>query len=451
MATSVPGLTLILLGLGAVVAMLLAPRARPGVVRVAAALSLAAALVAAVLRFHASVVPGNMLVDDGMNRLGQALVCLTALGALAFLRPGAAAREAPALLLLAALGAVLLCGAVHAATLFLGLELVTLSLVAMFVLPMSRPALEAGYKLLILGGIGAATLLLAVALSYAATGVLSLDAWSGRGPLVSLGTALLLAGLAFKLALVPFHMWTPDAFSGAPAAAAAFAGTGSKIGVTILLLRLDAAGPPEPLWSVGLALLAGASILLGNLQALRQTSVTRMLGYSSIAHSGYIIAIVAAGSALVPEAALFYLSGYALALIAAMCAAADTGRDSHLGELRGLVWSRPLVGGALAVSLLSLAGLPASVGFFGKFYLFTALISREAWGLLIVAAVGSALGLYFYARFAAAVFRQGPDWPPHELCWTDAAVLLLCSLIILGTGLFPTSLLDLVRMSVNPG
>jgi NADH-quinone oxidoreductase subunit N len=233
-------------------------------------------------------------------------------------------------------------------------------------------------------------------------------------------------------------MWTPDAFSGAPAAAAAFAGTGSKIGVAILLLRLDAAGPPEPVWSVGLALLAVASILLGNLQALRQTSVTRMLGYSSIAHSGYIVAIVAAASTLVPEAVLFYLAGYALALIAAMCAASYAGRDCHLGA-------------ALSISLLSLAGLPASAGFFGKFYLFTALIRGEAWGLLIAAAAGSALGLYFYARFAVAIFRQGPERSSHDLGWADAAVLLLCSIAILGFGLNPTPLLDLIRFSVHSG
>jgi NADH-quinone oxidoreductase subunit N len=176
-----------------------------------------------------------------------------------------------------------------------------------------------------------------------------------------------------------------------------------------------------------------------------------MLGYSSIAHSGYIVAIVAAASTLVPEAVLFYLAGYALALIAAMCAASYAGRDCHLSDIRGLIWSRPVVGAALSISLLSLAGLPASAGFFGKFYLFTALIRGEAWGLLIAAAAGSALGLYFYARFAVAIFRQGPERSSHDLGWADAAVLLLCSIAILGFGLNPTPLLDLIRFSVHSG
>jgi NADH-quinone oxidoreductase subunit N len=440
-------LPLIVLGTGAVLAMLLAPRARADTVRAAAGLALVVALAAALRRMGTPDLSSAMLVDDGLARLGQALVCATGLGTLAFLRPARPAREGPALVLLATLGAAVLCKANHAATLFLGLELATLSLIALFVLPLTRPALEAGYKLLILGGIGAATLLFALALTYAATGSLTLQAWAGRGMLVSLGTALLMAGLAFKFALAPFHMWTPDAFSGAPAAAAALAGTASKIGVAVVLVRLDAAGPPEPLWHMGLALIAGGSILLGNLQALRQTALPRMLGYSSVAQSGYVAAIVASGGAGGPTAVMFYLAGYAPALIAALCVAASLGPQARPEDLHGLAWRNPLMGAVLALALMSLAGLPISVGFFGKYYLFAALIRAGAWGLLAVAALGTGLGVYVYIRFLAAAFRTAPSSAPLPLPMAEGTVLVAGAAILLGLGLYPGPLIAALRLA----
>lgn len=440
---------LIALGVGAVVAMLLAPGVDRRAVRGIAAIALATSVALAVLRIGtpATVVHG-LFLDDGMARFGTVLVGLSGLAALAFLRPALPAREAPALVLLATLGAAVLCGASHAATVFLGLELVTLALISMFVLPLTRDALEAGYKMLILGGAGAGTLLFGFALVYAATGTLALDGWSQRGMLVSLGAALMLAGVAFKFSLVPFHMWTPDAFSGAPAAAAAFAGVGSKIAVALVLLRIDAAGLPEPAWSLGLAWMGAASILLGNLLALRQVSITRMLGYSSIAHSGYLAVILASGAVSAPEAVLFYIASYAPALIAGLCVAALLGGTATLEDARGLLWHRPLAGIAFVLSLLSLAGLPAAVGFFGKFYLFTALIQGQAWALLAIAATGSALGIAYYARFAAVACRQGTRDGVPAPRWPDGAVLTACAAVILALGIYPMPLVQAARLAL---
>lgn len=442
-------LPLMVLGLGAVVAMLLAPLSRPHAPRLVAAAALVAAMSAAAARLDAPDISTMILMDDGLSRLGQILVCLTGLAALAFLRPPLPACEGPALVLLCTLGAALLCSASHAASLFLGLELVTLSLIAIFVLPTTRPALEAAYKLLILGGLGAATLLLALALAYAATGSLALDAWSGSGQTMRLATALLLAGLAFKFALAPFHMWTPDAFSGASPAAAALAGTGPKIGVAILLLRLDAVGPPEPVWSVGLAGLAAASILLGSVQALQQASLARMLGYSSIAHSGYVAALLASGSVTAPEAVIFYLAAYAPALLIALCAASLVADDCRIEQLHGLAWRRPLTGAALAIALVSLAGLPVSVGFFGKLYVFAGLIRAEAWVLLALALAGAALGIYVYVRFITAVFRTASDVAVPRPALPDALVLLAGGVAILGLGLYPDPLIEAIRAALR--
>ncbi len=437
----------ILLGVGAVAAMLAAPRL-PGLSRWIAGTALVCASVALAVRLGAPASLSDLLADDRLARLSGLGICLAGLGSLAFLRPAGPSKEGPALLLLATLGGTVLAGAIHAASLFLGLELITLALVALFVLPLDRPALEAGYKFLILGAAAAATLLMGLALAHAATGSLSLAALGGEGVLLALAAALLLAGLAFKFALVPFHMWTPDAFTGAPGAAAAFAGAASKIAVVVALIRLDAVGLPE-VWALGLAAFGGASMLLGNIAALRQDSLARMLGYSSVAHAGYIAAALGAGAASAPAAAGFYILAYAPALLAALCVATLLGRETRIGDLRGLVWSRPLAGAALAVALVSLAGLPVSAGFFGKYAIFSALIEARAWLLLGLALLGSALGAYYYLRFVALIFRR-VEAPAHApLRWTDSLLLALATGVTLLLGVRPDLLLDLVRTALG--
>lgn len=437
----------ILLGVGAVAAMLAAPRL-PGLSRWIAGTALLCASVALALRLGAPASLSELLADDRLARLAGLGICLAGLGSLAFLRPTGPSKEGPALLLLATLGGTVLAGAIHAATLFLGLELITLALVALFVLPLDRPALEAGYKFLILGAAAAATLLMGLALAHAATGSLSLAALGGEGVLPALAAALLLAGLAFKFALVPFHMWTPDAFTGAPGAAAAFAGAASKIAVVVALIRLDAVGLPE-VWALGLAAFGGASMLLGNIAALRQDSLARMLGYSSVAHAGYIAAALGAGAASAPAAAGFYILAYAPALLAALCVATLLGRETRIGDLRGLVWSRPLAGAALAVALVSLAGLPVSAGFFGKYAIFSALIEARAWLLLALALVGSALGAYYYLRFVALIFRRVEAPALAPLRWSDRTLLALATGMTLLLGVRPDLLLDLVRTALG--
>ncbi|AXQ93707.1 NADH-quinone oxidoreductase subunit N [Cereibacter azotoformans] len=439
-------LPVILLGTGAVTAMLAAPRL-PGLARWIAGFALVAACVALALRLGAPDGLSVLLADDRMSRLTGLVVCLSGLGSLAFLRPDGPSKEGPALLLLATLGGVVLTGAVHAASLFLGLELITLALVALFVLPLDRPALEAGYKFLILGAAAAATLLMGLALGHAATGSLALEAFGGREALLTFAAALLLAGLAFKLALVPFHMWTPDAFTGAPGAAAAFAGAASKVAVVTALVRLDAVGLPQ-VWALGLGTFAGVSILLGNLAALRQDGVARMLGYSSVGHAGYIAAALATGAASAPAAALFYIVTYAPALLAALCVAALIGRATRISDLRGIVWRRPLAGAAMAAALVSLAGLPVSAGFFGKYVIFTALIEGRAWALLALAIAGSALGAYYYLRFVALIFRRAPDPADPAVRWPERTLLGAATAIILVLGIRPDLLLDQIRAAL---
>ncbi|MEO0983846.1 MAG: proton-conducting transporter membrane subunit [Pseudomonadota bacterium] len=436
---------LVAMGLAAVAAMLLAPSAHAAAARAVAALGLAVATGFVVLRFGAPErLATELLADDPLARFGIALTGLSALAALAITRIGASAREVPALIAIAALGGALVCGARHSGALFLGLEVMGLSLVALFAFPLTQRALEAAYKYFILGAAGAAALLFGVAILYAAAGGLAFTDWrSSADGLFALGAALLLAGLAFKFALAPFHMWGPDVFEGASPSAVVIAGVTAKVAVAVALVRLAQETGGASL-QAGLAGLGAASILVGNLFALRQTSLARMLGYSSIAHSGYVAAILGAGGTEAGAAALFYVASYAPALTAALIILTLEGGDVRLENVRGLFRRRPLEGAAFALGVISLAGLPPAVGFIGKLYLFSALIEAEAWRLLAVAAVGSGLGVYYYARFFGAPFLPCKEAPstPQAAPRRHAGLAITCLFLVAVLGVYPMPLLE---------
>lgn len=423
-----------LIALGAVLAMLLAPRGPAGAARLAAALGLAAAALAVLLRLGSAPAPmPPLLADDGLARFGTLLACLSGLAVLGF---GETRREGPALVAIVALGASALAGAVHIASVFLGLEITSLALIGLIVLPLTPASLEAGYKYLLPGAAGSAALLMGAALAYAGTGRLDLAAFGGGGGMAGVATALLLAGLAFKLSLVPFHLWAPDLYEGAPPATAALAGSAAKAAIVIAMLRLDVAGPADPVWRQGLALLALASVLLGNLAALRQASLVRVIGFSSVAHSGYLAAMLACGIAAAPAALLFYIAAYVPALIAALLVAASLGEAATITSLRGLAWRSPLAGGALALALASLAGLPVAAGFLAKLFLVGALVGAEAWPLLAAVVIGSGLGLFVYFRYFVALFaRDGAAAATPQV--PARAVMAACTAALLVFGFYP--------------
>lgn len=438
---------LAILGLAAVLAMLLAPRGPAGAPRLAAAAGLVLAALAILARLSAPAAPMlPLLADDGLARFGTLLTCIAGLAVLGF---GDARREGPALVVVVALGASALAGAVHIASLFLGLEITSLALIGLFVLPLTAASLEAGYKYLLPGAAGSAALLMGAALAYAATGRLDLSAWHGDSPQLAAATALLLVGLGFKLSLVPFHIWAPDIYDGAPPAAAALAGSAAKAAVVIAVLRIDVAGPAEPIWHTGLVALAMVSIVLGNLAALRQPSLPRMIGYSSVAHSGYIAAMIACGASRAPSAILFYLAAYVPALIAALCVAGSADAPATLTSLRGLAGRRPLAGAVLALALVSLAGLPVAIGFLAKLFLLEAIVVAAAWGLFAAVVIGSALGLFVYFRFLTALFAATGSRlaAPPALPLPDRAVLLCCGGVLLVLGFYPAPLLDFLAFA----
>lgn len=445
---------LILVALVAVMAMALSPFWRAPALHGLVGAGLAAAFMLVAVRFTAPGAPATaLLADDPTARFGAALVLLSALATLAFVHRDERSREAPALVALAVCGALASVAATHAVTLVLGLEVTALALVVLFGFPLSGRAVEAGYKYFLMASVSAAALMFGMALSFSATGALDAAAWTGTSVMLSLGLALMLSALAFKFSLVPFHMWAPDVFAGAPPSAAALAGVVSKAAVAVVLVRLTMAGLEGQVWAHGLAAAGAASAILGNLVAISQRSLTRMLGYSSIAHSGYMALVLGSGAALSGEAVLFYMAAIAPALIAALCvaaclgtSAAASGSDPDIDELRGLIWRSPLAGAMLALALLSLAGLPPAIGFIGKAYIFSALAQASAWPHLAAAITGSALALVYYFRFTLVLFIR-EDGATASLSPQRTVVLGIAFLLILVPGLYPEPLIALSRFA----
>jgi NADH-quinone oxidoreductase subunit N len=374
------------------------------------------------------------------------------------------------LLLLSTLGAVTLAYATHLASLLLGLELLGVALYALIAYPErgSLP-LEAAIKYLILSGAASAVFLFGFALIYASLGTMSYDGIGaavhgtagGSRILLTAGAAMILAGLGFKLSVVPFHMWTPDVYEGAPAPVSGFLAAVSKGAVFAALLRwwLGSALYEFPTLLTAVAVLAGASMLVGNLLALLQENIKRLLAYSSIAHVGYLlIVLVACGisptPALAVEAACYYLVAYTTTTLAAFSVLSLISKNSgekeldQLQDLSGLFWRRPGQALLFTVALLSLAGIPLTAGFIGKFYLFTAGVNTALWGLLTLLVVGSAISIFYYLRIIYTMSRaqandvdsggEGPRRTSQAACY--ALIILIFYL-----GIAPGSLMGYLR------
>jgi NADH-quinone oxidoreductase subunit N len=337
------------------------------------------------------------------------------------------------LLILAVLGAVVLIHSSHVATLLLGMELMGIALYAMIAFPeKGNLSLEAAIKYLVLSACASAMLLFGFALLYAATGDLSYVgmaskaaiAYADNPALIMAGTALVISGVCFKLSVVPFHMWTPDVYQGAPTPVTGFLATVSKGAVFVAFTRIFVGGNLAQYDNlvVALTVVAIASMLVGNLLALRQDDVKRMLSYSSIAHFGYLLIVLIAAPALgimAYQAISFYLIAYIVTSLAAFTVlTAIAGEDetaNHISAFEGLFWRSPVQAAALTVAMLSLAGIPLTAGFIGKFYIINASIEGAQWALLTALVVGSAIAIYYYLKVIFAMSKIPEDKLEHEL------------------------------------
>ena len=473
--------SLVLLGASAVcllAAVLVPKRHRHWLTAWVTAGAFVGAFVAAALLYdrtpHPELLIGDAIVRDRYGALAAMIVCgagLATVGVSWRMRLQAHRAEYYALLAAAAGGMVFLVTATSLITLFLSLEWFSICLYILCAIDGElESSLEAGLKYLVVGGFGSAFLLFGSALVYGVTGQTvftkiadSIAAGNHQhDALLVTGLAMILAGLGFKASAAPFHMWTPDVYEGAPTPVTAFMSAATKTAALALTLRLMTTAFPaeKELWTIAIAVIAVASLAIGNLGALTQRNVKRMLAYSSISHAGFMLIPIAAGNALGGRALLYYLIPYSAMSVAAFAVVAARERELDqavtFDNIAGLGWERPFLGVAMWICMLGFAGLPLTGGFVGKFYSFSAAYDRGWVWLVIVGAVATAVSLYYYFGLVRAMYMRAPEpvglapaggQPPRDLALQSA--VFGCMVFVVGSFFFVEPLIKLARMAAN--
>jgi NADH-quinone oxidoreductase subunit N len=302
-------------------------------------------------------------------------------------------------------------------TLFLGLEWFSLCLYVLCAMDTDREtSLEAGLKYLIVGSFGSAVLLFGSALVYGATGELGFEsigaAADADDTLLLAGLAMVIAGFGFKASAAPFHMWTPDVYQGAPTSVTAFMSAATKAAALVVTFRVLTTAFPEQedVWRIAVAVIACASLAIGNLAALVQRDVKRLLAYSSVSHAGFMLIAVAAANELGGRALLYYLIPYGAMSIGAFAVVAARERELQrpvtLDSLAGFGWERPFLGFAMWVFMLGFAGFPLTGGMLGKLYVFSAAYDSGWWWLVVAGVIATAVSLYYYLAVVLAMYMR---------------------------------------------
>jgi NADH-quinone oxidoreductase subunit N len=369
------------------------------------------------------------------------------------------------LIMAAVIGMMVLASATSLVTVFLGLELLSIALyiVCGFSRKESRSQ-EAAAKYLLVGGFASAFVLYGMALIYGGAGTTVIPDIATRltesasgNPLILLGILLMGVGFAFKVSAAPFHMWTPDVYQGAPIPVTAFMSVGTKAAAFAMIVRVFAGGLPHlaPEWQALLAFVAATSIIVGNLAAIAQSSLKRLLAYSGVAQAGYILIGVIAGGQTGLTAVLYYLFVYmfmnfgAFAVIT-LLAGPEGDRDSF-SDLEGLARRSPAMAILMSIFMLSLAGFPPSVGFFGKLFLFTAGVSAGYTWLVVLAVVMSVVSVFYYVRVLIPVWSTSARTDRLSTSLTTTSVVALSGVASVLLGVYPTTLLIVAQLGSNPG
>src|SRR6266851_2078136 len=377
---------------------------------------------------------------------------------------GMLASEFHILTMAAVIGMMVLASATSLVTVFLGLELLSLSLYIMCGFARADfSSQEAAAKYLLIGGFASAFVLFGMALVYGGAGTTvipdiaqRLDSSSGSNPLILLGILLMGVGFAFKVSAAPFHMWTPDVYQGAPIPVTAFMSVGTKAAAFAMIVRVFAGGLPHlaPEWQALLAVVAAASMVVGNLMAIVQSSLKRLLAYSGIAQAGYVLIGVIAGGQNGLEAVLYYLFVYmfmnfgAFAVIT-LLADPDGDRDSF-ADLEGLGRRSPVLAVAMSIFMLSLAGFPPSVGFFGKLFLFTAGVGAGYTWLVVLAVLMSVVSVFYYVRVLIPIWSPSTRLDRVPASISSTATVVLSGVASVALGLYPTGLLIAGQIGAGP-
>ncbi len=478
-------------GGGAIVVLIAGLFPGRGVQRVLLPLLAAAALVVAIVFSVVNWEPGDSapivsgaLAIDTLALFISIVFYVTGLVAIALSLRSPAVDEAGAgeylcLLLSSIAGMTVLAGAENLVTLFVGLELLSIPLYVLCAAQVrDRRSLEAGLKYLVIGSVGSATLLYGLAFVYGATGSTDLDGIAraigdsvGAGdPLLLTGVALAVVGLGFKASVAPFHQWTPDVYQGAPTPITAFMAVATKAAAFAILLRLMGHAFPELQddWAPALAALATVTIVVGNVGAIGQRSLKRLLAWSGVAQAGYMLAGVVVGTKLGLQATAFYFAAYLVMNVAAFAVVVARERVSEHGDdiesLRDLSRAAPLLAWPMTIAMLALAGFPATAGFIGKFYLIDASVAGDYAWLGIAIVIGSMISLVYYLRVVAVMWMDRlevtlPTVPPRTAKpvsgWSPeadpraqpevTAIALIAAAATIALGIVPSPLFDVVR------
>jgi NADH-quinone oxidoreductase subunit N len=392
--------------------------------------------------------------------LGAALATL----GLAWREPSAADKrgEYTGLVLLATAGAMLVAAAGTTIVLFLGIELLSVALYVLCAIETWRSrSLESGLKYLIIGAVGSSLFLYGLALLYGSTGTTIMSEIGGRladtglggDPLTIAALVLIVVGLAFKASAVPFHMWTPDVYEGAPTPITAFMATATKATAFAAFIRVFSEALLNLVddWKTPVAVLAAVTIVIGNVAALMQSNMKRLLAYSGIAQAGYLLIGIATGTVAGVEAVLYYLFAYLVMTLAAFAVVVVREREVPDGDrieaLRGYGRRNPVLGTVLTLSMLSLAGMPPLSGFIGKFLLFGAAVDADLTWLAIVGAVGSMVSLGYYLRVLGVAWLSEPPAGEKQLRLPSAVggVAMASAVLIVVLAIAAGGLIDLCQ------
>ncbi len=419
---------------------------------------------------EASAVVVESMTRDRLGALAAILIAAVGI-AVVLISAGDGRRshvgEYYTLLAAASAGMVFFASAANLMTMFLALEWFSISLYVLCALDTHRrESLEAGLKYLIVGSFGSGILLFGCALVYGATGELGFaairEATGADDPLFVTGMAMILAGLAFKVSAAPFHMWTPDVYQGAPTTVTAFMAAATKVAALVLTLRILVTAFPEQdeIWTIAVAVLAVASLVIGNLAAIAQRDLKRLLAYSSVSHAGFLLIAIAADNADGGAALLYYLIPYCAATVGAFAVVAARERELAqpvtLSRLEGLGWERPFLGIAMWWFMLSMAGFPLTGGFLGKLFVFSAVYEAGWWWLVVIGVLATALSLAYYLNVVRALYMRsgeigGPvvaagGSPPRDLLLDTAVAGAL--VVTIGSFFLVQPLVDLARDAV---
>lgn len=405
----------------------------------------------------------TLLIFDGFSLLLSTIIILagifvTLLSGNYLLNQESEKEEYFVILFIAVLGSLLLVSANNFVALFLGLETLSISLYIMIAYRRALDhSIEAGVKYLVLASVSSAFLLFGMGLIYTLTGsmefneiALFLSKAGLFSPLLLTGFGMMLVGIGFKLALVPFHMWTPDIYQGSPAPVATFIATVSKGAVVAALFRFFYAirGFENHHFIQAITFVAVISMFIGNLLAIRQQNIKRILAYSSISNMGYLLVTLLIGSEEGIQAAVFYIISYIITTLGAFGVIALLSEQNHdaemLKDFKGLYWKRPWIAVVFTLAVLSLAGIPLTTGFMAKFYIVFAGINSNLWVLVISLIINSVIGLYYYLRVVSTMFSTANDEKFPAISLSGKIVLSFIAISIVLLGIFPQWLLQLI-------